>query len=110
MGGSTNAVLHLLAIAREAEVTLSIDDFDNMSRETPYLTDLRPGGQFVMSDVDRSGGVQVVLKELLNAGLLHGKAKSINGKTLEENLESVSTKPDERVIFSVPNAKALRVA
>ena len=106
MGGSTNAVLHLLAIAREAEVTLSIDDFDNMSRETPYLTDLRPGGQFVMSDVDRSGGVQVVLKELLNAGLLHGKAKSINGKTLEENLESVSTKPDERVIFSVPNAKS----
>jgi len=106
MGGSTNAVLHLLAIAREAEVTLSIDDFDTMSRETPYLTDLRPGGQFVMSDVDRSGGVQVVLKELLNAGLLHGKAKSINGKTLEENLESVSTKPDERVIFSVPNAKS----
>ena len=106
MGGSTNAVLHLLAIAREAEVTLSIDDFDNMSRETPYLTDLRPGGQFVMSDVDRSGGVQVVLKELLNAGLLHGKAKSINGKTLEENLENVSTKPDERVIFSVPNAKS----
>ena len=106
MGGSTNAVLHLHAIAREAEVKLSIDDFDNMSRETPYLTDLRPGGQFVMSDVDRSGGVQVVLKELLNAGLLHGKAKSINGKTLEENLESVSTKPDERVIFSVPNAKS----
>ncbi|MCL0105544.1 dihydroxy-acid dehydratase [Dehalococcoidia bacterium] len=106
MGGSTNAVLHLLAIAREAEVSLSIDDFDNMSRETPYLTDLRPGGQFVMSDVDRSGGVQVVLKELLNAGLLHGKAKSINGKTLEENLENVSTKPDERVIFSVPNAKS----
>ena len=106
MGGSTNAVLHLLAIAREAEVTLSIDDFDTMSREPPYLTDLRPGGQFVMSDVDRSGGVQVVLKELLNAGLLHGKAKSINGKSLEENLESVSTKPDERVIFSVPNAKS----
>ncbi len=106
MGGSTNAVLHLLAIAREAEVDLSIDDFDNMSRETPYLTDLRPGGQFVMSDVDRSGGVQVVMKELLNAGLMHGNAKSINGKTLEENLENVSTKPDERVIFSVQNAKS----
>ncbi|MBI51351.1 MAG: dihydroxy-acid dehydratase [Chloroflexi bacterium] len=106
MGGSTNAVLHLLAIAREAEVDLSIDDFDNMSRETPYLTDLRPGGQFVMSDVDRSGGVQVVMKELLNAGLMHGNAKSINGKTLEENLENVSTRPDERVIFSVQNAKS----
>ena len=106
MGGSTNAVLHLLAIAREAEVDLSIDDFDNMSRETPYLTDLRPGGQFVMSDVDRSGGVQVVMKELLNAGLMHGNAKSISGKTLEENLENVSTRPDERVIFSVQNAKS----
>ncbi|MDE0745272.1 MAG: dihydroxy-acid dehydratase [SAR202 cluster bacterium] len=105
MGGSTNAVLHLLAIAREAEVELTIDDFDILSRETPYLTDLRPGGNYVMSDVDRSGGVQVVLKELLDAGMLHGDAKAINGKTLEENLSDVDTKPDERVIFSVPNAK-----
>ena len=106
MGGSTNAVLHLLAIAREAEVELTIDDFDILSRETPYLTDLRPGGNYVMSDVDRAGGVQVVLKELLDAGLLHGDAKSINGKTLEENLSDVETRPDERVIFSVPNAKS----
>ena len=106
MGGSTNAVLHLLAIAREAEVELTIDDFDILSRETPYLTDLRPGGNYVMSDVDQSGGVQVVLKELLDAGLLHGDAKSINGKTLEENLSDVKTRPDERVIFSVPNAKS----
>ena len=106
MGGSTNAVLHLLAIAREAEVELTIDDFDILSRETPYLTDLRPGGNYVMSDVDRSGGIQVVLKELLDAGMLHGDAKAINGKTLEENLSDVDTKPDERVIFSVPNAKS----
>ena len=106
MGGSTNAVLHLLAIAREAEVELTIDDFDILSRETPYLTDLRPGGNYVMSDVDRSGGVQVVLKELLDAGLLHGDATSINGKTLEENLSDVETRPDERVIFSIPNAKS----
>ena len=106
MGGSTNAVLHLLAIAREAEVELTIDDFDRLSRDTPYLTDLRPGGKYVMSDVDRAGGVQVVLKELLNAGLLHGDAQTINGKSLEENLEKVNTKPDERVIYSVPNAKS----
>ena len=71
MGGSTNAVLHLLAIANEAKVELTIDDFDRLARTTPYLTDLRPGGQFVMSDVDRAGGVQVVLKQLLDAGLLH---------------------------------------
>ena len=106
MGGSTNAVLHLLAIAREAEVDLTIDDFDRLSRDTPYLTDLRPGGKYVMSDVDRAGGVQVVLKELLNAGLLHGDAQTINGKSLADNLESVNTKPDERVIYSVPNAKS----
>lgn len=106
MGGSTNAVLHLLAIAREAEVELTIDDFDKFSRETPYLTDLRPGGKYVMSDVDRSGGVQVVMKELLRGGLLHGDAMTINGKSIAENLESVETLPDERVIFSIPNAKS----
>lgn len=106
MGGSTNAVLHLLAIAREAEVELTIDDFDKFSRETPYLTDLRPGGKYVMSDVDRSGGVQVVMKELLRGGLLHGDAMTINGKSIAENLETVETLPDERVIFSIPNAKS----
>ena len=106
MGGSTNAVLHLLAMAREAEVDLTIEDFDKLSLETPYLTDLRPGGKYVMSDVDRAGGVQVVLKELLDAGLLHGDAVTINGKTIGENLEGVTTRPDEKVIYSVPNAKS----
>ena len=74
MGGSTNAVLHLLAIAHEAGVPLEIDDFDRLSRVTPYLTDLRPGGRFVMSDLDKTGGVPVVMNELLKAGLLHGDA------------------------------------
>ena len=71
MGGSTNAVLHLLAIAHEANVDLKIDDFDRLSRVTPYLTDLRPAGRYVMSDLDKVGGVPVVMRELLNAGLLH---------------------------------------
>ena len=106
MGGSTNSVLHLLAIAHEAEVNLTIDDFDMLSRETPYLTDLKPGGKYVMSDMDRSGGVQVVLKELLDAGLIHGNEMTINGKTIGENLENVKTRPDNKVIFSVPNAKS----
>tara|TARA_B100000700_G_scaffold120075_1_gene134831 strand:- start:27035 stop:28726 length:1692 start_codon:yes stop_codon:yes gene_type:complete len=106
MGGSTNSVLHLLAIAHEAEVNLTIDDFDMLSRDTPYLTDLKPGGKYVMSDMDRSGGVQVVLKELLEAGLIHGNEMTINGKTIGENLENVKTRPDNKVIFSVPNAKS----
>ena len=86
MGGSTNAVLHLLAIAREAEVALDISDFDRLSRRTPYLTDLRPAGRFVMSDMDKVGGVPTVMNELLGAGLLHGDAITVTGRTIAENL------------------------
>ena len=106
MGGSTNAVLHLLAIASEAEVDLSIDDFDRLSRRTPYLTDLRPGGQFVMSDVDRAGGLPVLMKELLAAGLLHPDEMTVTGKTLSENLETFGGKPDGRVIYPVSEARS----
>ncbi len=74
LAGSTNAVLHLLAIAREARVPLELDDFDRISRRVPHLVDVRPAGRFVMSDLDRVGGVPVVMKELLDAGLLHGDA------------------------------------
>ena len=98
MGGSTNAVLHLLAIAHEADVDLEIDDFDRLSRTTPYITDLRPGGRFVMSDMDKVGGVPVVMKELLGAGLLHGDAPTITGETIAENLEAFDAEPDRRVI------------
>ena len=99
MGGSTNAVLHLLAIAHEADVDLEIDDFDRLSRTTPYITDLRPAGRFVMSDMDVSGGVPVVMKELLGAGLLHGDAPTITGDTVAKNLEAFDAKPDRRVIY-----------
>ncbi len=98
MGGSTNAVLHLLAIAHEADVDLEIDDFDRLSRTTPYITDLRPGGRFVMSDMDKVGGVPVVMKELLGAGLLHGDAPTITGETIAKNLEAFDAEPDRRVI------------
>ena len=98
MGGSTNAVLHLLAIAHEAEVDISIDDFDRLSRDTPYLTDLRPGGRFVMSDVDKIGGVPVVMNELLRAGLLHGDCITITGNTIQENLLQFDEIPDSKVI------------
>ena len=99
MGGSTNAVLHLLAIAHEAQVALEIDDFDRLSRRTPYLTDLKPAGRFVMSDVDKSGGVPVIMNELLNAGLLHGDVLTVTGKTVAENLAAFDAKPDSRVIY-----------
>ncbi len=106
MGGSTNAVLHLLAIAHEAQVDLSIDDFDEISRRTPYITDLRPGGRFVMSDVDKAGGVPVVMKQLLDAGLLHGDAMTITGKTLAENLDEFGGEPDSKVIYPVSSPRS----
>ena len=106
MGGSTNAVLHLLAIAHEAQVDLSIDDFDEISRRTPYITDLRPGGRFVMSDVDKAGGVPVVMKQLLDAGLLHGDAMTITGKTLAENLAEFGGEPDNKVIYPVSSPRS----
>ena len=106
MGGSTNAVLHLLAIAHEAKVALEIDDFDNLSRRTPYLTDLRPAGRFVMSDVDRAGGIPVVMKELLGAGLLHGDVMTVTGKTLAENLEEFEGEPDSEVIYPAASPRS----
>ena len=89
-GGSTNAVLHLLAIAAEADVELELDDFDRISRRTPHIGDLRPAGRFVMADLDRVGGVPVLMKELMEAGLLHGDAMTVSGKTVEENLSALS--------------------
>ncbi len=106
MGGSTNAVLHLLAIAREAKVDLKIDDFDRLSRVTPYLTDLRPAGRFVMSDLDKVGGVPVVMRELLNAGLLHPNVMTVTGKTLQENLDAIDTPAaDGQVVHSTSNPR-----
>ena len=106
MGGSTNAVLHLLAMAHEARVDLGIEDFDRLSRRTPYLTDLRPGGRYVMSDVDRSGGVPVVMKELLKAGLLHGDVMTITGRTMAENLEEFDAEPDSKVIYPISSPRS----
>ncbi len=106
MGGSTNAALHLLAIAHEADVELALEDFDTLSRTTPYITDLRPGGRFVMSDMDLVGGVPVVMKELAKAGLIHEDCVTITGKTVGENLAEVDLEPDNRVIYSIPNAKS----
>src|SRR5690606_36283867 len=88
-GGSTNAVLHLLAIAHEAEVDLTLADFDRVASRVPHLGDLKPFGRYVMNDVDRIGGVPVVMKALLDAGLLHGDALTVTGRTVAENLADI---------------------
>jgi dihydroxy-acid dehydratase len=99
LGGSTNAVLHLLAIANEAEVDLTLADFNRIGDKVPHIADLKPFGRFVMTDVDRIGGVPVVMRALLDAGLLHGDALTVTGKTLAENLASIAPPdPDGEVI------------
>ena len=90
LGGSTNAVLHLLAIAHEAEVDLSLDDLHRIGSKVPLLGDLKPFGRYVMSDMDKVGGVPVVLKALLDAGLLHGDVMTVTGKTMAENLAGIN--------------------
>ena len=103
-GGSTNAVLHLLAIAREAEVDLTLDDFNRIADKVPHLGDLKPFGQYVMADVDRVGGVPVVMKALLDAGLIHGDALTVTGKTVAENLAGINPPdPDGKIIRALNN-------
>jgi dihydroxy-acid dehydratase len=98
-GGSTNAVLHLLAIAHEANVDLSLDDFARVGRRVPHLADVKPFGKHVMTDVDRIGGVPVMMKALLDAGLLHGDCLTVTGKTVAENLAHIAPPdPDGKVI------------
>jgi len=98
VAGSTNAVLHLLAIAREAHVELTLDDFDRVSRRTPHLVDVRPAGKFVMSDLDRVGGVPVVMQELLDLGLLDGDCMTVTGKTQAENLADAKPEAPDGVV------------
>ncbi|UBQ01433.1 dihydroxy-acid dehydratase [Curtobacterium sp. TXMA1] len=89
LGGSTNVVLHLLAIAHEAEVELTLDDFNRIGSKVPHLADMKPFGKYVMVDVDRNGGIPVIMKALLEAGLLHGDVMTVTGKTLAENLAEI---------------------
>src|SRR5207237_8253247 len=86
LGGSTNAVLHLLAMAHEADVELSLDDFNRIGRRVPHLADTKPHGRYHMADIDRVGGLPVVLAELLEAGLIHGDCLTVTGRTMAENL------------------------
>ena len=93
LGGSTNVVLHLLAIAREAEVELTLDDFNRIGDRVPHIADMKPFGKYVMNDVDRHGGIPVLMKALLDAGLLHGDCITVTGKTIAENLAEIDPAP-----------------
>ncbi|KAG0084957.1 hypothetical protein BGZ93_000923, partial [Podila epicladia] len=104
LGGSTNAVLHLIAIARAVDVNLTIDDFQAVSDRIPFLADLKPSGKYVMEDVHHIGGIPAVLKYLLEHGLIHGHCLTVTGKTLAENLESVpGLTPNQQVIRPLTN-------
>jgi dihydroxy-acid dehydratase len=99
LGGSTNAVLHILAIANEAQVDIDLDDFNRIAAKVPHIADTKPGGKYHMTDIDRIGGVPVVLKHLLDAGLLHGDVMTCTGKTMAENLAEINPPaPDGDVV------------
>ncbi|MDQ3627594.1 MAG: dihydroxy-acid dehydratase [Actinomycetota bacterium] len=99
LGGSTNAVLHLLAIANEAEVDLTLDDFTRIGRKVPHLGDLKPFGRFVMNDVDRVGGIPVIMSALVNAGLMDGDCLTVTGRTMAENLAALAPPPIDGTIL-----------
>jgi dihydroxy-acid dehydratase len=104
LGGSTNVVLHLLAIANEAEVELSLHDFNRIGDKVPHIADMKPFGKYVMNDVDRQGGIPVIMKAMLDEGLLHGDALTVTGKTLAENLRELDPEPvDGNVIHTLDN-------
>jgi dihydroxy-acid dehydratase len=108
LGGSTNAVLHLLAIAHEAEVDLTLEDFHRVGSKVPLLGDLKPFGKYVMTDVDKVGGIPVILRALLDAGLLHGECLTVTGKTMAENLKDVlPPDPDGEILKAVNNPMSL---
>ena len=105
LGGSTNAVLHLLAIANEARVELELDDFNRIGARVPHLADMKPHGKYHMFDLDAIGGVPVVMKELLDAGLLHGDCLTVTGKTMAENLVDLAPPaPDGDVVHPLPRS------
>jgi dihydroxy-acid dehydratase len=105
IGGSTNAVLHLLAIAREVGVKLRLSDFERIRKRTPHIADMRPGGMYIMADLDKVGGVPVVLNSLLKKGLLNGNVLTVSGRTMKENLELVkfNLDIDKKVIRQLDN-------
>ncbi len=100
-GGSTNAVLHLLALAREAGVELHIDDFDRISARTPFITDMKPGGTYMAADLHAAGGIPLVLKRLLDGGYLHGDCLTVTGRTIAEEAAGAQETPGQKVVYPI---------
>src|SRR5262249_8611576 len=105
-GGSTNAVLHMLAIAHEAGVELSIDDFDRISRKTPLLGDLKPGGNYVATDMHRAGGIPLVAQRLKEAGLLHPGSLTVSGRTIGEEADLATETKGQDVVRPLSNPRS----
>ena len=103
LGGSTNAVLHLIAMAKSVNVNLTLDDFQKFSDKTPFIANLKPSGDYLMEDIYKLGGVPVLMKYMLGEGYLHGDCMTVTGKTIKENLKSVKGKIDNKVIVSFSN-------
>ena len=101
MGGSTNGVLHLLAMAKEAQVNLSIDDFERIRKKVPHIADMRPGGKYVMLDLDKVGGAPIILKKLLKANLINGDVLTVTGKTMKENLNDIKDAVENDIVKEI---------
>ena len=103
MGGSTNTALHLPAIAHEMGVDLSLEDIHDISMKTPHLADMKPGGKYIMYDLDNVGGVPLVMKRLFKLGLIHGDCMTVTGKTVEENLAEIEDNGTENDVVRLPD-------
>ena len=103
VGGSTNGILHLLAMANEAGINLTYDDFERIRKKTPHLADMKPGGNYVMNSLDKIGGIPLIMKKLLDKNLIHGDAMTVTGKTIKQNLEelSITEVPEQQIVKSV---------
>ncbi len=104
LGGSTNGILHLLALAGEAGIGLDYQDFERVRRRTPHIADMKPGGGYVMNSLDKVGGIPMVMKKMLGRGLLHGDCLTVTGRTISENLEAVAAPPPDQGIVREPDA------
>ena len=103
VGGSTNGILHLLALANEAKIKLSYDDFERIRKRTPHLADMKPGGEYVMNSLDKVGGIPLIMKKLLDNNLIHGDALTVTGKTIKDNLQNIKISAEQKIVRSIEN-------